>query len=171
MGVLTVPQDFKLPPRVKTAPKGEGKKKEIYRVFDAGGSPCPPAPVCGIKISAVATSGCRDARPDHPSPPSAVPFTPSQGVRTPSPNNMATLRWRVCSPFANSHYNRADSPVSGAHVHLMPPDVVRLSAVRGGASLRTAPASSGSMLRVGRCRARAGALPWLKPMATLLPIT
>lgn len=43
---------------------------------------------------------------------SAVPFTPSQGVRTPSPNNMAALRWRHISPFANPHYMRTDSPVS-----------------------------------------------------------
>lgn len=39
----------------------------------------------------------------------AVPFTPSQGVRTPSPNNMATLRWRLYSPFAAGHH--PDSPM------------------------------------------------------------
>lgn len=68
-----VPQEIKLPPRVKTS-KGRGDKKDLYRVFDS------------------------------------VPFTPSQGVKTPSPNNMAALRFHKYSPFATGGY--PDSPTT-----------------------------------------------------------
>lgn len=40
----------------------------------------------------------------------SVPFTPSQGVKTPSPNNMAALRFHKYSPFANGSY--PDSPTT-----------------------------------------------------------
>lgn len=41
-----------------------------------------------------------------------MPFTPSQGVRTPSPNSVQAMKWQMYSPFAPPGTYGPDSPVS-----------------------------------------------------------
>lgn len=52
----------------------------------------------------------------------AVPFTPSQGVKTPSPNNMAALRWQMYSPFATPGHYMPDSPTTVLRSNFAPSD-------------------------------------------------